>query len=57
MVWHFATPDTLDLGIDLGSGKRLDSGLHDFMPVLRGGEFESEFLAGALEANPRAPEQ
>ena len=38
MVWHFALPGTVDLGIDLGNGKRLKSGLNDFMPVVRGGE-------------------
>ena len=38
MVGHFALPETRDLGIDLGNGRRLKSALHDFLPVARGGE-------------------
>ena len=37
MVWHFATTGTVDLGTDLGNGKRMKSPINDWMPVLRAG--------------------
>jgi ectoine hydroxylase-related dioxygenase (phytanoyl-CoA dioxygenase family) len=38
MVWHFAIAGTVDLGMDFGSGKRVKSPIHDWMPLLRTGD-------------------
>ena len=35
MVWHCALPGTVDAGIELGNGKRVESPIHDWMPVVR----------------------
>lgn len=39
MVWHFARPGAIDLGIEVpnAGGKRIRSPLHDWMPVVRRG--------------------
>jgi ectoine hydroxylase-related dioxygenase (phytanoyl-CoA dioxygenase family) len=42
MVWHFAAAGTLDLGLDLGNGKRVKSPIHDWMPLLRNGQLNGD---------------
>lgn len=38
MVWHLAGAGTVDRGIELPDGSRRASPVHDWMPVLRGGD-------------------
>ena len=42
MIWHFAAAGTIDLGTDYGNGKRIQSPVHDWMPLLRAGRLIAE---------------